>query len=154
MIRRLLEARDPETGAALDDTSLRNEAAVLFLAGEPLTDKLTWQGGNAYTVRLRPGTYMQAAMLVPEAIKLKKKRWAVVYPNYEYGQSAVAAFKQLMKAAQPDVDHLLARSAVVAAELAEPDQRVGRSRQSRPWVTIAVPGLDDAAGRDAFDAGA
>jgi branched-chain amino acid transport system substrate-binding protein len=28
----------------------------------------------------------------------------VVYPNYEYGQSAVAAFKQLMQAAQPDVE--------------------------------------------------
>jgi branched-chain amino acid transport system substrate-binding protein len=74
------------------------------LAGEPLTDKLTWQGGNAYTFRLRPGTYMQAAMLVPEAAKLKKKRWAIVYPNYEYGQSAVAAFKALLKAAQPDVE--------------------------------------------------
>jgi branched-chain amino acid transport system substrate-binding protein len=74
------------------------------LAGEPLTDKLTWQGGNAYTFRLRPGTYMQAAMLVPEAVKLKKKRWAIVYPNYEYGQSAIASFKQLLKAAQPDVE--------------------------------------------------
>ena len=75
-----------------------------FLAGEPLTDKITWQGGNEYTFRLRPGTYMQAAMLVPEAVKLKKKRWALVYPNYEYGQSAIAAFKQLLKAAQPDVE--------------------------------------------------
>jgi len=27
-----------------------------------------------------------------------------VYPNYEYGQSAVATFKQLLKAAQPDVE--------------------------------------------------
>jgi branched-chain amino acid transport system substrate-binding protein len=43
-------------------------------------------------------------MLVPEAVKLKKKRWAIVYPNYEYGQSATAAFKNLMKAAQPDVE--------------------------------------------------
>ena len=90
------------TGLAVADFAKQKK--VFFLAGEPLTDKLTWQGGNAYTVRLRPGTYMQAAMLVPEAIKLKKKRWAVVYPNYEYGQSAVAAFKQLMKAAQPDVE--------------------------------------------------
>ncbi len=43
-------------------------------------------------------------MLVPEAAKLKKKRWAVVYPNYEYGTSAVAAFKTLLKAVQPDVE--------------------------------------------------
>jgi branched-chain amino acid transport system substrate-binding protein len=47
---------------------------------------------------------MQTAMLVPEAAKLKKKRWAIVYPNYEYGQSAAATFKQLLKAAQPDVE--------------------------------------------------
>ena len=28
----------------------------------------------------------------------------MVYPNYEYGQSAAATFKQLLKAAQPDVE--------------------------------------------------
>ena len=90
------------TGLAVTDFAKQKK--FFFLAGEPLTDKITWQGGNQYTFRLRPGTYMQAAMLVPEAAKLKKKRWAVVYPNYEYGQSAVAAFKTLLKAAQPDVE--------------------------------------------------
>ncbi|MCZ2496224.1 ABC transporter substrate-binding protein [Xylophilus sp. Kf1] len=90
------------TGLAVADFAKQKK--FFFLAGEPLTDKMTWQGGNPYTFRLRPGTYMQAAMLVPEAVKLKKKRWAIVYPNYEYGQSAVAAFKSLLKAAQPDVE--------------------------------------------------
>jgi branched-chain amino acid transport system substrate-binding protein len=47
---------------------------------------------------------MQSAMLVPEAAKLRKKRWAIVYPNYEYGQSAAATFKALLRAAQPDVE--------------------------------------------------
>ncbi|MDM0046641.1 ABC transporter substrate-binding protein [Variovorax dokdonensis] len=103
------EQVDLLTGAFLSNTGLAladfaKQKKVFYLAGEPLTDKMTWQGGNQYTFRLRPGTYMQAAMLVPEAVKLKKKRWAVVYPNYEYGQSAVAAFKTLMKAAQPDVE--------------------------------------------------
>jgi branched-chain amino acid transport system substrate-binding protein len=50
---------------------------------------------------------MQVAMLVPEAAKLKKKRWGIVYPNYEYGQSAAATFKQLLKAAQPDVEFVV-----------------------------------------------
>ena len=77
---------------------------VFFLASEPLTDKMVWQGGNRYTFRLRASTYMQVAMLIPEAVKLKKKRWAVVYPNYEYGQSAASTFKQLLKSAQPDVE--------------------------------------------------
>ena len=90
------------TGLAVADFAKQKK--FFFLAGEPLTDKMTWQGGNQYTYRLRPGTYMQAAMLVPEAVKQKKKRWAIVYPNYEYGQSAVSAFKALLKAAQPDVE--------------------------------------------------
>lgn len=89
-------------GLALTDFAKQKK--VFFLAGEPLTDKIVWANGNAYTYRLRPSTYMQVAMLVPEAAKLKKKRWAIVYPNYEYGQSAIASFKQLLKAAQPDVE--------------------------------------------------
>ena len=77
---------------------------TLFIAAEPLTDKIVWDAGNAYTFRLRTSTYMQTAMLIPDAVKLKKKRWAIVYPNYEYGQSATAAFKKLLKEKQPDVE--------------------------------------------------
>jgi len=110
------EKIDVLTGTFLSNTGLAvadfaKQKKFFFLAGEPLTDKMTWQGGNAYTFRLRPGTYMQAAMLVPEAAKLKKKRWAIVYPNYEYGQSAVAAFKQLLTAAQPDVEFVAEQAA-------------------------------------------
>ena len=60
--------------------------------------------GNHYPFRLRASTYMQTAMLIPEAARLKKKRWAIVYPNYEYGQSAADAFRKLLKARQPDVE--------------------------------------------------
>ena len=38
------------------------------------------------------------------AVAAKKKRWALVYPNFEYGQAAAAAFKELMKEEQPDVE--------------------------------------------------
>ncbi|HTK01144.1 MAG TPA: ABC transporter substrate-binding protein [Bordetella sp.] len=89
-------------GLALTDFARQKK--VFFLATEPLTDKIVWQDGNRYTFRLRVNTYMQTAMLVPEAAKLNKKRWAIVYPNYEYGQSAAATFKVLMKKAQPDVE--------------------------------------------------
>jgi branched-chain amino acid transport system substrate-binding protein len=85
-------------------TDFAKQKKTFFLATEPLTDKIVWQNGNRYTFRLRPSTYMQAAMLVPEAAKMKKKRWAVVYPNYEYGQSAVATFKEQLKKLQPDVE--------------------------------------------------
>ena len=81
-------------GLAVAD--LAKQRKVLFLAAEPLTDKIVWDSGNPYTFRLRASTFMQTAMLVPEAAKLGKKRWAIVYPNYEYGQSATAAFKKQM----------------------------------------------------------
>ncbi len=41
---------------------------------------------------------------MPDALAAKKKRWALVYPNFEYGQAAAAAFKAMMKAKQPDVE--------------------------------------------------
>jgi len=85
-------------------SNLAGQRKVLFVASEPLTDKIVWENGNRYTFRLRPSTYMQTAMLIPEAVKLKKKRWAIVYPNYEYGQSATDSFKKLLKKAQPDVE--------------------------------------------------
>jgi branched-chain amino acid transport system substrate-binding protein len=43
-------------------------------------------------------------MLLPEAVAANKTRWALVYPNYEYGQSAAAAFKELLKARQRNVE--------------------------------------------------
>jgi branched-chain amino acid transport system substrate-binding protein len=88
-------------GLAVSNLAARRK--VVFIAAEPLTDKIVWENGNRYTFRLRPSTYMQVAMLVPEAARLKKRRWAIVYPNYEYGQSATDSFKQLLAAAQPGV---------------------------------------------------
>ncbi len=85
-------------GLAVADFARQRRA--FFLAAEPLTDKIVWESGNKYTFRLRPSTYMQTAMLVPDAVRLNKKRWAIVYPNYEYGTAATAAFKQLMIARQ------------------------------------------------------
>ena len=84
-------------------SNLAAQRKVVFVAAEPLTDKIVWENGNRYTFRIRPSTYTQVAMLVPDAAKLKKQRWAIVYPNYEYGQSATASFKKLLGKAQPGV---------------------------------------------------
>lgn len=89
-------------GLAVSD--LAKQRKIPFLASEPLTDKIVWQLGNDYTFRLRPSTYMQTAMLVPEAAKSGKKRWAIVYPNYEYGITAAETFKNLLKKANPSVE--------------------------------------------------
>ena len=103
------EKVDVLTGSFLSNiglalTDFAKQKKFFFLAAEPLTDKIVWQNGNRYTFRLRASTYMQTSMLVPEAAAMKKKRWAIIYPNYEYGQSAAASFKTLLKAAQPDVE--------------------------------------------------
>ncbi|WP_420104369.1 ABC transporter substrate-binding protein [Bosea sp. (in: a-proteobacteria)] len=116
-------------GLALADFALQNKR--LYAASEPLTDALVWAKGNRYTFRLRPSTYMQAAMLVEEAAKLPAKRWALIAPNYEYGQSAAKWFKELLKQARPDVEFVAeqfpalgridAGATVQALEAAKPD---------------------------------
>ena len=116
-------------GLAVSDFAKQKK--VIFIAAEPLSDTIAWQKGNRYTFRLRPGTYVQAAMLAEEAAKLPAKRWATIAPNYEYGQSAVAAFKELLKAKRPDVEFIAeqwpalgkldAGAAVQALSAANPD---------------------------------
>jgi len=89
-------------GLALSDFAAQKK--IVYLAGEPLTDALVWSKGNRYTFRLRPSNYVQAAILADAAAKLPAKRWATIAPNYEYGQSAIAAFKKLLSAKRPDVE--------------------------------------------------
>jgi branched-chain amino acid transport system substrate-binding protein len=89
-------------GLALSDYAQQRKC--LYIAGEPLSDSLVWEKGNRFCFRLRPSTYMQAAMLVEEAAKLPAKRWVTVAPNYEYGLSAVKWFKTLLKARRGDVE--------------------------------------------------
>lgn len=96
-------------GLAVADFAKQRQ--IFFLASEPLTDKIVWENGNRYTFRLRASTYMQTSMLVEDAVKLKKKKWALVYPNYEYGQSAIASFKALMTEKQPGVEFVAEQAA-------------------------------------------
>jgi len=103
----------------------------VLVAGDALSDALTLDKGNRYTFRLRPSTYMQAAMLADVAARLPGRRWAIIAPNYEYGQSAVANFKLLLKGRRPDIEFvaeqwpamgkLKAAEAVRALKQAHPD---------------------------------
>lgn len=116
---------------ALAVSDFAKQQRRLFVGGEPLTDALVWEQGHRYAWRLRPSTYMQAAMLVDDAARLRAKRWVSVAPNYEYGQSAVKWFRTLLKARQPDVEFvgeqwpalgkIDAGATVAALEAARPD---------------------------------
>jgi branched-chain amino acid transport system substrate-binding protein len=81
-----------------------NQRKRLFLATEPLTDAITMAQGNRYTFRLRPSTFMQTRMLVEAARGKTQRRWAIVAPNYEYGQSAAANFKRLIGSTIPGAE--------------------------------------------------
>jgi branched-chain amino acid transport system substrate-binding protein len=47
---------------------------------------------------------MQVGMLVDQAKASGAKRWAIVAPNYEYGQSAAEVFKRLIKERVPGAE--------------------------------------------------
>ncbi len=112
-------------------TSYAGEKKKLYLAAEPLADALVWAEGNRYTFRLRPSTYMQAAMLAEQAAAFEGTKWATIAPNYAYGKDAVAAFKQVLQAKRPDVEFVAeqwpalfkidAGAEVRALESAKPD---------------------------------
>ncbi len=89
--------------AALAISGYALRAKKLYVAGLPLTDALVWGSGNRYTYRVRPSAFMQAAMLVEQAAAWPAKTWATVAPDYDYGRSAVNAFKRLLGARRPDV---------------------------------------------------
>ncbi|MGP1256365.1 MAG: ABC transporter substrate-binding protein [Kiloniellales bacterium] len=89
-------------GLAVGDYA--KQRRVLFIAAEPLTDALTMAQGNRYTFRMRPNTYMQTKMLVEAGRESGAKTWAIVAPNYEYGQSAAANFKKLLAEMDPEAE--------------------------------------------------
>ncbi len=129
------------SGIGLAVANVASQNQKVFIAGAPLSDSLTWDKGNRYTFRLRPSTFMQAAMLVEEAAKLPVRRWATVAPNYEYGQSAVASFKQLLKARRPDVQ-FVAEQWPALGKLDAPST-VAALRKARPQAIFnAVFGAD------------
>ena len=90
-----------EVGLALSAFALQRK--VLYVAGQPLTDALVWQHGNRYTYRVRPSSFMLAAMLVESANALPAKTWVTVAPEDDYGRSAVRWFRQLLSGKRPDV---------------------------------------------------
>jgi branched-chain amino acid transport system substrate-binding protein len=116
-------------GVAMADYA--NQKKILYLAAEPLTDAITLSQGNRYTFRIRPNNFMQVGMLVEQAKAAGARRWAIVAPNYEYGQSAAEVFKRLLKEKMPGAEivaeqypalgKIEAGSTVSALDQARPD---------------------------------
>ncbi|KRW95174.1 ABC transporter substrate-binding protein [Paracoccus sp. MKU1] len=77
---------------------------VFFLVGQPQSDTLVWEKGNRYTFRLFNSNRSQVIALAQLASELPAKRWATIAPNYEFGQSAVAGFREELQRLRPDVE--------------------------------------------------
>lgn len=134
------------TGTMLSNVALAvaREAArgkTVLVVGDALSDAITLDKGNRYTFRVRPSTYMQAAMLAEQAARMPGRRWAVVAPNYEYGQSAVASFKLLLKQARPDVEFV--NDQWPALGKIKADDVVRAIRQARPDAIFNATFGDD-----------
>ncbi len=121
-------------GLAVAD--LANQRRKLFVATEPLTDAITMAQGNRYTFRIRPSTYMQTRMLVEAARGKTQKRWAIVAPNYEYGQSAAANFKRLIGNSIPGVE--IVAEQYPALGRVDAGATVGALLQARPDAIFNV----------------
>ncbi len=121
-------------GLAVAD--LANQRKRLFFATEPLTDAITMQQGNRYTWRLRPSTYMQTRMLTEAARGKTQRRWAIVAPNYEYGQSAAANFKKLITTSIPNVE--IVAEQYPALGRVDAGATVGAIAQARPDAIFNV----------------
>ena len=116
-------------GVAVADYA--NQHKKLFMAAMPLTDAITMGSGNPYTFRLKASTYMLVSMLMDAVKHRDAKRWAIVAPNYEYGQSAAADFKRVLKERMPGaqvvaeqypaIGKIDAGATVSALEQAKPD---------------------------------
>jgi branched-chain amino acid transport system substrate-binding protein len=87
-------------GLAVNDFAKRNK--TVYLPAEILSDALVLDQGTKYTMRHGIGTYTMTAQLFNEAKKTAPKRWALVMPNYEYGQSAGACFRRFVAEQTPD----------------------------------------------------
>ena len=107
-----------------------NQRRMLFLATEPLSDAITMAQGNRFTFRLRPSTFMQTRMLTESVRGRDIRRWGIVAPNYEYGQSAAANFKRLIVQAIPNAEIVVEQYPALGR--VDAGATVGALAQARP----------------------
>lgn len=77
---------------------------VVFVPANSASDSLSLEHGNRYMFHFRANVFMYTNMLAEQASTLGIKRWAIVAPNYEYGQSGASAFKRLLKEKMPGAE--------------------------------------------------
>ncbi|MCB1556962.1 MAG: ABC transporter substrate-binding protein [Alphaproteobacteria bacterium] len=87
---------------ALSETSRRHKMPYFGAFGS--VNELTWEKGHKYTFIIEPPPVAATAILAEEAAKLPAKRWAILAPDYAYGRSFSASFREHLKKMRPDVE--------------------------------------------------
>jgi branched-chain amino acid transport system substrate-binding protein len=92
------------TGVSLALADFAERRGIVYLATLSLTDRLAGAGANRYTFTLRPSAGTQASVLLPEAIRMKKKRWAIVYPHNMVDAAVIDALSMRLMNDDPGID--------------------------------------------------
>lgn len=92
------------SGVSVALAQYAGERRLVYVAAGALTDEVVGKHGNRYSFRLRPSAATQASMLLPEALKLNKRRWAIIYPHNMYDYAAIETFRMRLMKEQPSVD--------------------------------------------------
>jgi branched-chain amino acid transport system substrate-binding protein len=92
------------SGVSVALAEFAHRRRVVYLASGALTDEIAGPSGNRYTFTLRPSGRMQASVLLDEAVRLKKKRWAIVFPHNMYAYSAIKSFRTRLMQQDQGVD--------------------------------------------------
>lgn len=102
----LIGGWDSEAAQALREQAQQRQR--LFLAVAALTAIPT--AHSTSTWQLRPPLATQAAMLVPDAAKLHKTRWAIVHTDDAQGRAAAERFQADLSRTQPGVQFVLTQA--------------------------------------------
>ena len=75
----------------------------VFVATEPRTDVIVWEGGSRYVFRVRTSQSMMVSMMVGHAAKMPQRRWTLVSPSYVGAKRIANIFRERLQALRPDV---------------------------------------------------
>ena len=74
----------------------------MFVATEPRTDVIVWEGGSRYVFRVRTSQSMMVSMMVDHAAKMRERRWTLVSPSYVGAKRIANIFRERLQQLRPD----------------------------------------------------
>jgi branched-chain amino acid transport system substrate-binding protein len=103
------EKIDVLTGTFLSNTGLAvadfaKQKKIFFLAGEPLTDKMTWQGGNNTPSACAPALTCRPRCWCPKRSSSRRSAGPSCTPTTNTASRPWPRSRRCLKAAQPDVE--------------------------------------------------